>query len=159
MPSKKQVYLAGPFFSPEQNNRLDKVAELLTKNPTIEADSLFKPGQHPYPDAEFGSFEWQVATFNVDTRQIDQADVVVAVLDYNSEMGEFEPDSGTIWECGYAFAHNTPIILVRFRDNLPINLMLAGSATAIFNGAADIENLATYDFFELHNKYVQTDVF
>lgn len=51
------------------------------------------------------------------------------------------------------------MILARFRDNLPINLMLAGSATAIFNGEADIENLATYDFFELHNKYVQTDIF
>ncbi|MSD82922.1 nucleoside 2-deoxyribosyltransferase [Lactobacillus curvatus] len=159
MPSKKQVYLAGPFFSPEQNNRLDQVADLLTKNPTIDADALFKPGQHPYPDAEFGTFEWQVATFNVDTRQIDQADVVVAILDFKSEEGEFEPDSGTMWECGYAFAHNKPVILVRFRDNLPINLMLAGSATAIFNGKADVENLATYDFFELHNKYVQTDVF
>ena len=64
-----------------------------------------------------------------------------------------------MWECGYAFAHNKPVILARFRDNLPINLMLAGSATAIFNGEADIENLATYDFFELHNKYVQTDIF
>lgn len=159
MPSKKQVYLAGPFFSPEQNNRLDQVADLLTKNPTIDADALFKPGQHPYPDAVFGTFEWQVATFNVDTRQIDQADVVVAILDFKSEEGEFEPDSGTMWECGYAFAHNKPVILVRFRDNLPINLMLAGSATAIFNGKADVENLATYDFFELHNKYVQTDVF
>lgn len=159
MPSKKQVYLAGPFFSPEQNNRLDQVADLLTKNPTIDAEALFKPGQHPYPDAEFGTFEWQVATFNVDTRQIDQADVVVAILDFKSEEGEFEPDSGTMWECGYAFAHNKPVILVRFRDNLPINLMLAGSATAIFNGKADVENLATYDFFELHNKYVQTDVF
>lgn len=159
MPSKKQVYLAGPFFSPEQNNRLDQVADLLTKNPTIDADALFKPGQHPYPDAEFGTFEWQVATFNVDTRQIDQADVVVAILDFKSEEGEFEPDSGTMWECGYAFAHNKPVILVRFCDNLPINLMLAGSATAIFNGKADVENLATYDFFELHNKYVQTDVF
>ncbi|MCP8858410.1 nucleoside 2-deoxyribosyltransferase [Latilactobacillus fuchuensis] len=159
MSSKKQVYLAGPFFSPEQTKRLDQVATLLAKNPTIDSSAIFRPGDHSYPDAEFGTFEWQTATFNIDIRQIDQADVVVAMLDYRHEEGLTEPDSGTMWECGYAVAHHKPVILVRYRDDLPINLMLTGSATAIFNGANDIANLASYDFFTLQNKYVQTDVY
>lgn len=159
MSSKKQVYLAGPFFSPEQTARLDHVAELLASNPSIDATAIFRPGEHAYPDAEFGTFEWQVATFNIDTRQIDQADIVVAMLDYQTEKGLSEPDSGTMWECGYAFANHKPVILVRYQADLPINLMLKGSATAIFNGEADLANLATYDFYTLQNKYVQTDVY
>lgn len=159
MSTNKKIYLAGPFFSPEQIERLDKVAALLAQNPTVETESIFRPNQHSYSEAEFGSFEWQTATFGFDIRQIDQADLVVAVLDYQTESGQFEPDSGTMWECGYAFAHNKPVFLARYKDDLPINLMLSGSATAVFNGEADLTNLATYDFNALQTKYVATKIY
>ncbi|ASN12758.1 nucleoside 2-deoxyribosyltransferase [Latilactobacillus sakei] len=159
MSTNKKIYLAGPFFSPEQITRLDQIATLLAKNPTVATENIFRPNEHSYSDAEFGTFEWQTATFGFDIRQIDQADLVVAVLDYQTELGQFEPDSGTMWECGYAFAHNKPVILVRYKDDLPINLMLSGSATAIFNGEADLANLATYDFNTLQTKYVATKIF
>ncbi|WP_434520286.1 hypothetical protein ACLHK8_08015 [Pediococcus sp. M21F004] len=50
--------------------------------------------------------------------------------------------------------------MVRFDKNekQAINLMLAGSYTAMFNGETDIANLATYDFYNLQNKYVPLDV-
>lgn len=101
-----------------------------------------------------------MATFNADVRQIDQADVVVAILDYELEADNHEPDTGTIWECGYAFAQRKPVFLVRFdkQEQLSINLMLAGSYTAMFNGEKDIQQLATYDFYNLKNKYVKLDV-
>ncbi|MEJ1320913.1 nucleoside 2-deoxyribosyltransferase [Latilactobacillus sakei] len=159
MSTNKKIYLASPFFSPEQITRLDQIATLLAKNPTVATENIFRPNEHSYSDAEFGTFEWQTATFGFDIRQIDQADLVVAVLDYQTELGQFEPDSGTMWECGYAFAHNKPVILVRYKDDLPINLMLSGSATAIFNGEADLANLATYDFNTLQTKYVATKIF
>ena len=49
------------------------------------------------------------------------------------------PDSGTAWECGYAFAKGKPIVCYRtdFRitgdtEGAPYNLMLSESATARF---------------------------
>ena len=32
---------------------------------------------------------------------------------YKIEENELEPDSGTLWECGYAIANNVPVIGVR----------------------------------------------
>ncbi|GAB5053751.1 MULTISPECIES: nucleoside 2-deoxyribosyltransferase [Pediococcus] len=156
----KSVYLAGPFFSDGQNNRVKTVKNLLNKNQTINSDAIFLPGKDEYTDAAAGSFEWQIATFNADIRQIDQADVVVAILDYDLENGQHEADAGTIWECGYAYAQHKPVFLVRFdkQTENSINLMLAGSYTAMFNGEKDIANLATYDFYNLKNKYVHLDV-
>lgn len=156
----KSVYLAGPFFSEGQTNRVQAVKQLLEANPTINSEAIFLPGKDEYTDAAAGSFEWQVATFNADVRQIDQADVVVAILDYELEADNHEPDTGTIWECGYAFAQRKPVFLVPFdkQEQLSINLMLAGSYTAMFNGEKDIQQLATYDFYNLKNKYVKLDV-
>jgi nucleoside 2-deoxyribosyltransferase len=76
--------------------------------------------------------------FEEDVREIDWADVVVANMD------GADPDSGTCWECGYAYCKN-PIIIFRtdFRvghevrgdvhpaeeqDRAPYNLMLTESA-------------------------------
>ncbi|MCZ2493526.1 nucleoside 2-deoxyribosyltransferase [Dellaglioa carnosa] len=157
--TKKRVYLAGPFFSPGQKERLDLVANLLSKNPTIDADSIHLPGNVQYPDAEFGTFEWQTATFQNDIHQIDQADIVVAVIDYQLEENNNEADSGTVWECGYAAANRKPVILVRQNKGIPLNLMLAGSYTAMFDGLEDMQNLTTYDFKILQNKYVDLSIF
>ena len=76
------------------------------------------------------------AIFQVDVDGVRSAEAVVAVLD------GADPDSGTSFECGLAFALGIPIVIVRtdFRaggDALPgqklatINLMLAQAASAI----------------------------
>ncbi|MDV7719010.1 nucleoside 2-deoxyribosyltransferase [Pediococcus ethanolidurans] len=156
----KSVYLAGPFFSKEQNDRVTTVKRLLETNQTINSEAIFLPGKDEYTDAPVGSFEWQIATFNADIRQIDQADIVVAILDYELEDDKHESDAGTIWECGYAFGQHKPVFLIRFdkQTELSINLMLAGSYTAMFNGEKDAQNLASYDFYNLKNKYVHLNV-
>ena len=48
-----------------------------------------------------------------------------------------DPDSGTCWECGYAYATKKPVVLFRsdFRgsgdaDDIPYNAMLIGAADA-----------------------------
>ncbi len=66
--------------------------------------------------------------FAVDVGGIDWADVLVAIMDGP------DPDSGTAWECGYAFGKK-PIVLVRtdFRaqtgSGAPYNPMLTESAS------------------------------
>jgi len=72
--------------------------------------------------------------FAIDKEGIDWADVVIAVMDGP------DPDSGTCWECGYAFGTNKPVINLRtdFRNNgdiddAKINLMLHASARVNVN--------------------------
>lgn len=156
MKKENRVYLAGPFFSEQQIKRLDDVQKLLSENPTI--GDIFRPGKDEYTAAEFGSFEWQTAVYKHDITNINISDVVVAMLDYKIEENELEPDSGTMWECGYAAANNIPVIGVRNMTEEPLNLMLAGSLTAFFNGSDSIKELKTYDFNSLMTRYENVKV-
>jgi len=156
MKKKNRVYLAGPFFSENQIKRLDEIQKLLEANPTI--GDVFRPGLDEYTAAEFGSFEWQTAVYKHDINNINMSDVVVAMLDYKIEENEMEPDSGTIWECGYAAANNVPVIGVRNVKEEPLNLMLAGSLTAFFNGTESIQEIKNYDFNSLMTRYEDVKV-
>jgi nucleoside 2-deoxyribosyltransferase len=73
------------------------------------------------------------AIFIMDVTGIDWTDMVVACMDGP------DPDSGTCWECGYAYGKGKPVICYRtdFRISgdtagAPYNLMLSESATARF---------------------------
>jgi len=156
MKKKNRVYLAGPFFSDQQIKRLDEVQKLLEANSTI--GDIFRPGKDEYTNAEFGSFEWQTAVYKHDINNINVSDVIVAMLDYKIEENEMEPDSGTMWECGYAVANNVPVIAVRNDTSEPLNLMLAGSLTAFFNGHDSIQELKDYDFNSLMTRYENVKV-
>lgn len=68
--------------------------------------------------------------FSLDVRGVDDSLAVVAIFDGS------DPDSGTSWECGYAYGKKKPIIAVRtdFRGIgdgkvAPYNLMLWESAS------------------------------
>ncbi|AQW21187.1 nucleoside 2-deoxyribosyltransferase [Lentilactobacillus curieae] len=156
---QNKVYLASPFFSEGQKNRIKEVVELLKQNPTIDSEGIFIPEDHQFEAEPFGTFKWQDAVFASDMRQVHKADVVVAILDYQTEEGNPEPDSGTIFEIGAAFEHNTPVIMVQFETAHKLNLMLARSYTAFFNGKDDIQNLKKYDFNNLEQKYSTMEVF
>ena len=111
----KSVYLASPFFSDRQKERIYQVKEALVKNKTIDSEKIFIPHEHEYQEAEFGSFEWQKATFQLDASQISAADLVVAIVDYKmEETKENEPDSGTAFEIGFAYGTRTPVAVVQF---------------------------------------------
>jgi nucleoside deoxyribosyltransferase len=157
MSKLNRVYLAGPFFSDQQTERLDSIQKLLEQNDTI--GDIFRPGKDEYTDAEFGSFEWQTAVFKHDINNINVSDIVVAELDYKLEEQLSEPDSGTAWECGYAFANNIPVFGVRFDAAPPLNLMLAGSLTGFFNGPDSIQQLKDYNFNSLMTRYEDIKVF
>jgi len=71
------------------------------------------------------------AIFQSCVKGIEWADAVVACMDGP------DPDSGTAWEVGYAYARRKPIVCYRsdFRSGgdtkgTPYNLMLSGAATA-----------------------------
>lgn len=158
MISKNNIYLASPFFTSEQIARLKQVLIALDSNETV--GNVYLPMEHQNEELAFGSSLWQDATFKSDVRQIDKADAVVAILDYKNEENNFEPDSGTMFEVGYAFAHNIPVIMAKFSDEGELNLMLAKSYTAFFHGVDEIvANLSAYDFNILEQIYTDYKVF
>ena len=81
---QNKVYLASPFFSPEQKERIDIVMAALKKNPTIDPEGIYNPQEHQAEGLEFGSRDWQDTVFATDMRQVKRADVVVAITDYKS---------------------------------------------------------------------------
>ncbi|MGV0167235.1 nucleoside 2-deoxyribosyltransferase [Furfurilactobacillus sp. WILCCON 0119] len=156
---KNRVYLASPFFSDEQKQRIETVVTALRQNETIDADGIFIPQEHQEESLEFGSFEWQDSVFASDMRQVKRADVVVAILDYKYEEGNLEPDAGTIFEIGAAWAWNIPVIMVQFHPENELNLMLVRSLTAMYTGDKIAAGLQDYDFNNLPTKYTDMKIF
>jgi nucleoside 2-deoxyribosyltransferase len=124
-----KIYLAGPLFSIAERHLNKELARLLRD----KKHEVWLPQE----------FEQRTMTakeiFVKDVEGIDWADVVVANMDGP------DPDSGTCWECGYAY-RKKPVILFRtdFRagrklrgdlpemekkDDAPYNLMLTEAAT------------------------------
>lgn len=69
-----------------------------------------------------------------DKRFIDWADVVVMLY-----YGGYS-DSGTAWECGYAYGTNTPVIVVQLGEDS--NLMVHEGC----HSNISLEELEGYDF-------------
>ncbi len=122
------LYLAGPLFTQAERVWGLRLAERLT----LAGHSVFLPQEEVKAIATLDA----ETIFRLDVDGVRSADAVVAVLD------GADPDSGTSFECGLAFALGLPIVLVRtdFRaggDALPgqnlatVNLMLSQAATAV----------------------------
>lgn len=122
------LYLAGPLFTQAERAWNVRLADLLTR----AGHSVFLPQTEVQAIATLDA----ETIFRVDVNGVRSAEAVVAVVD------GADPDSGTSFEVGLAYALGIPIILVRtdFRaggDALPgqklatVNLMLAQAAVAV----------------------------
>ena len=112
-----KLYFAGPLFSAAERAWNAEVAAGLRD----AGHQVFMPQeQEPAQDA--------AGIFVTDLGGIEWAEAVVAIMDGP------DPDSGTAWECGYAYGKK-PVILVRTDirgqagSSGRYNAMLLGSAT------------------------------
>lgn len=114
-----RIYLAGPLFTtPEREFNVQLAARL-----RAAGHEVFVPQENP-------ASEWTgEAIFRKDLAGLDWADGVVAIMD------GADPDSGTCWECGYAYAMKKPVVLFRSdlrgsgdAADIPYNAMLIGAA-------------------------------
>jgi len=117
----RKIYLAGPLFTIAEQNFNAELARFLERH----GFEVWLPQEHE-PRRKTAR-----AIFAMDLNALDWADVVVACMDGP------DPDSGTAWECGYAYARGKPVVCYRtdFRitgdtEGAPYNLMLSESATA-----------------------------
>lgn len=141
---KKKIYLAGGWFSPEQEEEHTRLYNLIKDtydvfNPKLA--SLVKPDstQDAMSQTLLGNIE-----------AIQNADIVVAITD--------RKDVGTIWETGYAYAMRKPIVYyAETLGDRPFNLMLAKTGQVARNEIQLIFALAdksSYEFQEVVHQYV-----
>lgn len=129
-----KIYFAGPLFSSAEREWN-----------VVLRDRLVAAGHEVFlPQEQEVDNRTPELTFRADVTHVDWSDALVAIMD-----GE-DPDSGTCWEVGYAYAKGKPIVMVRtdFRTwdapGDPYNLMLTQSATIRFElPIAEMDTVAT----------------
>ncbi len=116
-----KIYLAGPLFTTAEQEFNRQLCSALQQ----AGHEVWLPQEHEPRERT------AKAIFEEDVKGMDWAEVVVANMDGP------DPDSGTCWECGYAF-RKKPILLYRtdFRQagdaaSAPFNLMMSESAAAV----------------------------
>ena len=135
----KNIYLAAPFFSDEQIERVTKIEEALATNETV--GEVFSPRKNQLEQYEMGTKKWAEEVFKHDISKIDWCDVVVAIVDFADD----DVDSGTAFEIGYAYSIKKPLVIFHEKDTI-LNLMVSESLTAHLTDANQVQ---TYDFTDL----------
>lgn len=129
--SKKRVYLAAGWFNPVQAEELEQLESIFdAREDWIALSSPRRIFVCP-PNAPK---DVQDATFSGNLEHIEKADFLL--------VNTRDKDIGTIWEAGYAYAHNRPIVY--FCAGLPkgakFNLMLARSGVKVCTSFGDLED-------------------
>ncbi len=113
-----KIYIAGPLFTSAERLWNWKLAKLLRDAGLY----VFLPQEIEAKHTGRAAAE---EIFQLDIAGIDTSDAVVAIMD------QPDPDSGTCWEMGYAYAKNKIILAIRtdFRTSggeskcIPYNIM------------------------------------
>lgn len=124
---KHSVYLASPFFKPDQIKRVELVENLLEE----AGYSYFSPRKELVcpPNA---TDEQRKITFKGNHDGILNSEMVIAITDGK--------DVGTIWEMGVAFEAGIPVIGVALTlGDAPFNLMLSESCYAVCRTKDELE--------------------
>ena len=117
---KYDFYLASPFFNDEQIKREESIKKTLRGY----GYKVYAPREHGIVGS-LASQEAVTSTFNSNVEAIDNSRMVLAITDGK--------DMGTIWEAGYAYGNNIPIVYyAETLGNNPFNIMLSESGVGIF---------------------------
>ena len=117
---KYDFYLASPFFNDEQIKREETIKKTLRGY----GFSVYAPREHGIVGS-LASQEAVTSTFDSNVEAINNSKMVLAITDGK--------DMGTIWEAGYAYGNNIPIVYyAETLGNNPFNIMLSESGVGIF---------------------------
>ena len=132
-----KIYLASPFFNEEEIRNIEKAEKILFSR----GFDVFSPRLNEVRTEENTQSKlWSKETFMNDKRFIDWADAVVMLY-----YGGYS-DSGTAWECGYAYGTNTPVVVVHLGKDS--NLMVHEGC----HSNITLDELESYDFTMLPPK-------
>ena len=126
-----KIYLAGPLFTAAERDFNRRLRDLLAASGHV----VWLPQEHEPRSRSARDI------FLADVEGLDASEVVVANMDGP------DPDSGTCWECGYAY-QKKPIVVYRtdFRRagdaaDSAYNLMLTASADEVVDASGDLDDL------------------
>ena len=139
----KKIYLAGGWFSPEQEEQHTRIYNLIKDkfdvfNPRIKGEIDGSTTHDKMGKILIGNIEG-----------IKNADMTVVLYDWR--------DTGTIWEAGFSYASKKPIIY--FAEHLngkPFNLMLAKTGRFASNEEELIkllEDEISWTFKDVYNDF------
>lgn len=136
-----KIYLASPFFNELEINYYEKVLNILEKKNL----QIYAPLKNEISRENKTKGQWATQTFNKDIEEIKKADAVVMLF-----YGLYS-DSGTSWECGFAYATKKPVIVVHLHEGKSNCMINCGSYTNL-RGLKELEN---YDFdkMPIYNYY------
>ncbi len=133
LPDPKSIYLAGPFFNEPQIQTIEKV-ENLCDIYDVHCRSprkflVLKPK---------ASWEDRKAVFQDNLLKIQQSAVMLACLDNPGADGTPRPpDTGTLWEMGYAYAIGRPVVGFTLGAT-KMNVMLAQGCAGFLQSIGDV---------------------
>jgi len=114
----KNVYLASPLFTEHERNQIMTHARYLRARGYI----VYVPMEHQIEDAwNLTNDEWAKKVFEEDVAAIRNCDEVHCLY-----YGLYS-DSGTAWECGFAYGIGKPVKLFDMA-NEEVSLMMVQSA-------------------------------
>jgi nucleoside 2-deoxyribosyltransferase len=136
-PPKMKIYLAGPLFTQAERQWNAALAENLRK---VGYNVILPQERALRMIEEAEKFDPNVL-FEHGIQSLAECDVVLAIFDGP------DPDSGTSWECGYAFALGKKIVGIRTDlrrggdDPKNVNLMLSNCAESIIDAPSFTDNV------------------
>lgn len=116
-----KIYLASPLFTEcEKRNVGDYAAHLRS-----QGHEVYVPMEHQIEDAwSIPNHVWARMVFEEDRQAINECDTVVCLY-----YGLYS-DSGTAWECGYAYGIGKPVELVDFSGRECSLMVVQGAENA-----------------------------
>jgi nucleoside deoxyribosyltransferase len=125
----EHCYLAAPFFNDKQRDLVTYLEGLWTS-----AQPIYSPRNDGFVLKPNATTSEKTKVFEENIRAIISARFMLAVID------DFDP--GVIWEMGFAYGQDIPILAYSDVPGRGLNVMLAGSSDYGFiNGRDDIKTL------------------
>ena len=113
-----KIYLASPLFTEFERNNISALAYHLRK----EGHEVYVPMEHTIENAwDLKNHVWAQKVFEEDVKAIRECDMVYCIY-----YGLYS-DSGTAWECGFAYGIGKPVELID-NSNDEVSLMMVNGA-------------------------------
>lgn len=113
-----KIYLASPLFTEYERKQVRQVANALR----ADNNEVYVPMEHTVKNAwSMSNADWGKAVFEEDVKAIRECDQVVCIY-----YGLYS-DSGTAWECGFAYGIGKPVILYDAAED-EVSLMVVNGA-------------------------------
>lgn len=153
------VYIAGPFFNPEQVACVERIEKLLTG---LGIEFVSPRLQHKGGGTKIDSSVKAQQAFQINLVGLKVCKTVLAVTDFllpeNHSLRVWEkstklalggaligpeikiPDSGTVWELGFGYALSKSLIIFTADPSSRLNIMLTQCAKGVIYGWKHLEN-------------------